>query len=139
MRKSIYIITSLLVLFFTSCKKDDDTNTDESDPRAKFEGSWTCRETCKGDGSTSTFAVTITKSSSNTSEILMSNFNSLGSAEKIRAAVSGYNLTIPQQASTTNYQISGSGSMNDKKTSINMSYSVNDGSVTDEYTAVLTK
>ncbi|MDD5569867.1 MAG: hypothetical protein PHD97_01800 [Bacteroidales bacterium] len=139
MKKGIYILTSLLLLFFASCKKDDENDTPEDDPRVKFEGNWTCKETCKKDGSTVTFSVTISKSTSSSSDILIANFNQLGSAEKISAVVAGYNLTIPQQTTSTGYQISGSGTMDSKKTSISMSYSVNDGAQTDDYTAALTK
>ncbi len=139
MKKGVYIITSLLLFFFASCKKDDNTDPTEDDPRAKFEGTWNCKETCKKDGTYVTFAVTISKSTSNSTEILIANFNQLGSTENIRAIVTGYNFTVPQQPTSTNYQVSGSGTMDGKKTSMSMSYSVNDGAQTDEYTAVLTK
>ncbi|MFA6923940.1 MAG: hypothetical protein WC223_06765 [Bacteroidales bacterium] len=140
MKKVIYILTSLFLLFFTSCKKDDNTNTSNEDPRTKFEGTWTCKETCKKDGSFTAFPVTISKNTSNSTEILIANFNNLGQTDNLHAIITGYNFTIPQQSYTSsNYPVSGSGAIDSKQTSINMNYLVNEGAQTDEYTAVLTK
>lgn len=140
MKKGIYILISLLLLFIASCKKDNNADQTEIEPRAKFVGTWNCKQTCTQDGTNTTFAVTISESTSNSTEILMANFNQLGSTIKIYAIVASYNLTIPQQSTPAPiYQISGSGTMDGNKTSISMSYSVNDGATTDNYTAILTK
>ena len=142
MKKYLFLTTISLVLILSSCQKDNTTTTTD-DPRSKFIGTWTCRETCivngQSSGAPQTFTITISNNPANSSQILISNFNLLGATTKAIAIVSDYNLVFPQQNISAFQIISGNGTMDAKGALINMSYSINDGAQIYNYTAVLTK
>lgn len=124
-------LTSLLV----SCDPDDNP-PDDTDPRDKFVGSWSCNENSSENG-ISTFTVTITLNTGNSTQIYLSNFYGLTS-NKVYAVIAGYSATIPSQA-VSNFTISGSGTMTSTNTKIDWSYNVNDGADIDNCTAVFSK
>ncbi len=129
--------TLIGMLFLNSCAKDDTTTpetTSSGDPRAKFHGHWFISEHSSMAGNTS-YYVDIADSS-NTTNILFAYLN--GYHTRIRATVSGNNLTIPLQVVEGN-NVSGGGSVVNAN-QVNLSYLVGlGGSSYDTITAVLTK
>ena len=103
--KSIFALTLLLasVTSFLSCEKPDD--------RDNFVGSYRTdlKYIISGTEYTGTYTMTITKSSTNKSDIIMDNISSL--QESARATVNGNAILIPQQT-IANLGISGSGTLN---------------------------
>jgi hypothetical protein len=136
-RKSIFPVLLCAVLFVASCKKDEqEPPASTGDPRDKFIATWTCQENSQVN-STSTFSVHISKSTTDSTEILFENLYNYGFNFKPYAQVNGNNFVIPSQVISGN-TIQGSGSLTGNNT-INMSYTVNDGSTVDNATAVLSK
>ena len=119
--------------------KDEDENNTNVDPRAKFVGTWSCKETCNLDNTSSTFTITISENANNSSEILISNFSQLSPSVEARAIVSGSSLSFPQQQVSSFEIVSGNGTFDSKGTTINLNYFLNDGGQTDGYSAVCTK
>jgi len=76
-------------------------------------------------------------SAASTTQVLMENFYNVGFSFKAVATVSGSNLSLSSQTYNGS-QLQGSGRMNGNN-SINMSYTVNDGSAIDTCTSVLTR
>jgi hypothetical protein len=124
-------------LLISSCAKEEEpepVTPVATDPRAAFHGHWYISENSSANG-TSTYYVDITDSSSS-SFIQFAYLN--GYHTKIRATVSGSNLSIPSQVVEGN-NVSGSGVLTNAN-QINMNYLVwLGGSSYDTITAVLTK
>lgn len=127
----------VLVLIVSSCAKEE-SPTPSDDPRDAFVGAWDCEEESQITGTT-TFEVHIGKSSVNSSQITIENFYQYGFSFKPYAEISsaGTDFTIPSQVVKGN-NIKGSGTLLGTST-INMSYTVDNGSDVDNVTAVLTK
>ena len=117
MKRRFIVFTLLAVtsssLLFNGCKKDKD---DPEDARNKFVAAYGVTE--EGTDLTGNqysnykFDIAITKSSSNSTDILISNFGDFGVT--VKATVSGSNITMPQQTQTINQTsvgIDGSGSI----------------------------
>ncbi|MCU0432295.1 MAG: hypothetical protein MUC87_02440 [Bacteroidia bacterium] len=109
---------------------------DPADERDKFVDAWNCAENSSQAGA-SNYVLLISKSTTNTSEVLLENFYDLGNQHKARMSVSGNTLTIPQQT-LNGSQISGSGTLSGNNT-FTLSYSVNNGSTIDNCTATCTR
>ncbi len=118
MKKRFALFTFTLViasgLLFDGCKKKDDDEPE--DARNKFVAAYGVTE--EGTDLTGQqynnykFDISITKSSSNSTDILISNFGDFGVT--VKATVSGSSITIPQQTQTiqqTSVGIDGSGSI----------------------------
>jgi hypothetical protein len=134
----LIIIASIMCLQ-ADCNTGDPP--DNTDPRDKFVGNWTCNETSslnKGKGSSS-FTVTISLSTTNTSQINLANFYGMGTSKQVYAVVAGDNATIPDQSAGGFPSIKGSGSISSNNTKIDWSYYVNDGADIDTCTAVYNK
>ena len=133
--KTIINFTFFSILFLTSCNKDAAPVDPALDDRDKYIGTWTCVETPAAKVS---YTVTISKNPSSSTEVLISNFNILGTDTKPYATISGTSLTIPTQWVCNNTtRVYGSGIMvNEAK--INLQYTVID---TDSasYTATYSK
>jgi hypothetical protein len=143
MKKIIYkiCIVASMVSLIIACAKDDSTDNSSTptDPRTKFTGSWLCKETSHING-TSTYPVTISLNSGNSTQIFMSNFYQLGSSIQTYGVVANNNITIPSQAVGSNFHVSGTGIMpSSGTTTINWNYYVNNGADIDTCTAVYTK
>lgn len=144
MKKSFRIAFLLLIVMsviVNSCTKDDDSDVEPTvDPREKYTGSWLCVETNTKTSKKVTFTVSISKSSANSTEILLSNFNNIGSSAtyNVKASLSGSTISIPNQ-NVSGDLISGSASIvSDVK--MNFNYTVDDQNGSpDSYTAVFTK
>ena len=121
--------TTSIIIFISSCAKDDTSPADPGADRDKYVGSWSCKET---QGSTSTsFTVTIEKYGE-LDTLYVYNFDNLGANEKAMFIVNDNSVVIPTQ-DITSFTISGSGTFSNNK--INLSYSVD----SDQYTAVCSK
>lgn len=137
----------LTYLFFTSivfnsCTKEEDNKnvtgtTSPSDPRNVFIGTWVSNEDSQVFGTT-TYSVDIIAHSSITNRIVVSNFYNLGfQASNCQMEVSGNSITIFQQ-NLSGYDVVGSGTLVNSST-INLSYTTNDGAGTDNVSTVYTK
>ena len=90
--KSKFLFVAILCsLFFTACEKTDDPITTGTD-REKFLGNWSGNST--GVGGTRYFNVTVTASNSNTTQVLLNNFDGVGVGSYIVATVSGNSMTF---------------------------------------------
>jgi hypothetical protein len=115
---------------FASCTTDDPNFDDRDD----FTGNWICQENSSQLG-TSSYNVSISKSLSDSTAILISNFYNLGSSNSAKAIVDGNSITINPQL-VDNLNVAGSGTLNGSQ--INLSYTVSAGG-TDNVTAVYSK
>lgn len=129
-----FLFCLILTTVVFSCQKLDDATDDERD---NLVGSWTCNESGQEYGQQN-FLVTISKSTTDTTKILIDNFYGLGTGNKVSLKMNSLNLTIPGQTVDGN-QISGSGSVSSNYNTINLSYTVVGGGTTDHVTAVFTK
>lgn len=128
--------TLFSIILLSSCAKDDPEPTTPagSDPRTNFHGHWYVSETSSSSGP-ATYYTDITDSS-DASFILFSYL--YGYHTKVRATVSGNNLTIPSQVVEGN-NISGTGTLTNLNR-LNLHYLVWLGGANyDTVTAVLTK
>ncbi len=144
MRRSAKLILVILAIgFFASCTKDENTNTNPtpsnpSDPRSALVGTWVCNEQSQSFGTT-TYSVDLGIHSSITNRIIVSNFYNFGFAESIaQMELSGNNITIFEQTLSTGFTILGTGTLVNNST-INLSYTTDDGSGIDNVTSVYTK
>lgn len=129
-----FVLALLPVAFFAiSCQPDEQEPADDRD---KFVDVWHVVEQSSQIGTTN-YDVHINLSTTNTSQVLMENFYNVGFSFKAVANVSGSNLTLNSQTYNAS-QLQGSGSMSGNNT-INMSYTVDDGSAVDTCTATLTR
>lgn len=115
-------------LFLVSCAEDTDISTTASD----FVGTWTCNET-SGDFSPRTYTVNIMTNGSS-----ISIHGLYSSNVSLNANVYGASLEIPTQSSG-GITFAGSGSINSSKNRIDLSFSANDGSGTDDVVVYMTK
>lgn len=126
MKKIIFLITVSITLFVVSCapdKTDDPLSpAPDIDARDKYIGTWQCNENSKVSGSTS-YTIAISKSTTNTSEILINKFYDLQA--QARASVSNYNITIPYQQLGSIGFASGSGILATSATNLALSYTTN--------------
>jgi len=129
-RNKIAIVALSIAVTFTSCTTED-LNSDDRDD---FTGNWICQENSSQLG-TSSYNVSISKSSGDSTAILISNFYNLGTSKSAIAIVSGNSLTINPQL-VDNLNVTGSGVLSGSQ--INLSYTVSAGG-TDNVTAVYSR
>lgn len=129
-----FLFSAVLAAALLSCDKLDTTS---GDPRDNLVGFWSCNENSQIFGSQS-FNVGISKSSTDTTEILMDNFYGLGSEYTAYAKMNGLNLILPSQT-VNGYQISGSGTISSNYKTINWAYTVTGAGQTDHVTAIYSK
>lgn len=122
-----------VALLLVSCQPDE---AEPADDRDKFVDIWHVTETSSQVGQTN-YDVHINLSTTNTSQVLIENFYNFGMSHKAVATVSGTSLTFASQT-LNGGQLQGNGSMSGNNT-INMSYTMNDGSGIDTCTAVYTR
>ena len=129
-----YAIVLMLITSIISCSKKEDTPTSPgNDARDNLVGSWTCDETSKLSGKAS-YSVNISKDVASNDGIIIKNFYQLGSSTNTLGSLDGTYITIPQQ-SVSGYTVKGSGTYN-SNTTINFTFTTNDGQKTDSVTAV---
>jgi hypothetical protein len=114
------ILVLLFLSVFSSCVKDTTTQPSTTqgppDARAPFEGSWICSENTNSVNSK--FTVTITNDASNSTNIIIGNFNNLGSKYLASAIVNDQNITLQKQ-SINNDSYEGSGQLSSGKIILN--------------------
>lgn len=132
-----YLFYMLLagLLAFSACDEviEDDPSTDE---REKFLGSWTTTETSTLYPNPITFTVTV-ENDDNSTQIRLYNIYQLGTNVYAYAIVTGSSFTMPEQ-SVNNMIIEGYGEMVNENT-IELEYTVNDGSDLDQVTGEMKK
>jgi hypothetical protein len=137
MRKYKYIAVIILMsLSISSCEDVLDLLSD--DPRDSFVGDWDVKEDNKLK-SIDYYTVSIEKSGSDSTAVLINNFYAISASTSARAIVSGYNITIPGQT-MSGYTIQGYGSIAGNGKTIDWSYTVNhNNGFIDQVTATYTK
>lgn len=123
----IYLGVVLVSVIGLSSCVDDINNPDDFDVRDDMVGSWQASEQSQLFGN-SNYVVTISKHTTDSTKVYISNFYQLGSSERAYAVVEGNQLTIPLQ-SVSAHQIEGSGSL--VGNTIDISHTASDGSQTD--------
>lgn len=100
MKKLLYISIAIIGLLITSCapdkKNDPDSPAPSVDEREKFLSNWSVSENSRTSVTPNSYTVSITKSSSNTSAIIIENFYGLNSYT-VSANVNGSTFIIPYQ------------------------------------------
>ena len=141
--KKINFLLTLIIFISTisiiSCNKD---NTDSGpqpidDPRDKFVGNWTCTEVSQLYPTQTPFTVGISLSTSNSTQILISNFYHFGTSEYATGVVLDNSVTLPQQT-VCNMSVHGSGTL-ETPTKITWKYYVNDAADIDTVSATYVK
>ena len=115
-----------IVLATASCKKD------ETPDRDKFLGAYTVVETC-GSGNDS-YDITIIESGTAENAVIIVNLYDFGA--QISATVSGNNITIPS-STTGGITYSGNGTISGN--TLTVTFTVSDGSASDNCTATCTR
>lgn len=134
MKNRIPVFLALILisstLFLTSCdKSDDDLNVTDRD---KFLGLW--KASSFGPGGDVNFNMTITASNSDPDQIIMENFDALGSGTYVDGSVTGNSIFIPTNLVHSD-TIEGSGQYNNDNT-LSFNYEVRDGQTVESRTAV---
>lgn len=140
MKNTSLIAFAALSLFIFSCTPDkkDDPISPSTDSRDVFVGSWMCNENSKITGTTS-YPVSIAKSTSNATEINISRFYDITN-QSVRATVSGNSIVIPyQQLNVVSGFVKGSGTLSSSKTTLSLAYTTTVSANQDTCTAIYTK
>lgn len=140
MRNSSFLAIAALSLVIFSCTPDkkDDPVSPSTDERDVLVGSWMCSENSKITGTTS-YPVSISKSTSNSSEIIINRFYDITN-QNVRASISGSSINIPyQQLNVVSGFVKGSGSVGSNKTSLSLAYTTTVSANQDTCTAMYTK
>jgi hypothetical protein len=116
----------VLVLFFASCAEEEEILPD-ADPRDKFVGTWTVSETINQVNVPGYTSVVILDTA-NTSRILISNPNNLGSSLSLKAIVAGNSLSIDLQ-NISGIPIQGSGTYSNNSFVLNYTIDEGDGTI----------
>ena len=93
---SLAMCMTFALAFFSGCSKDDDGPGGGKDDRDAFVGTWRVTERIVGSGEVDYYNVTITKSSVDAKDIVITNFFN-DSGVSLLAKVDGNSFTIPQQ------------------------------------------
>lgn len=98
--------------------------------RNDYLGVWQCDEYNQNQQLIASFQVQITAHPSVADKVLIDNFNLLGNGAQTEATAINTKLTIPQQivAGVTGVSVVGSGYITNKLQTIELSYTVDDGS-----------
>lgn len=126
MRKLIYILFVFLTLYLVSCQSDknnDPIAPATGDARDKYVGTWMCNEISQVINSS--YTITISKSTTNSSEIIINKFYNL--TTQARASVAGNKITIPYQSLSSLGFASGTGTLAVNETNLALNYIVKIG------------
>jgi len=131
MKINQYVIFTVvtITLLISACQKD---TTD--DPRDNLVGTWKCQETGTSSG-TQTFQASISKSSSDSTQLFIDNF--YGTQQKIKVTMSSFSLIISKQT-VDNYSIQGTGVVSSDFKKITWSYTADDGGEVDNVSSTYT-
>ena len=134
--KRFFAFSVFASIFFSACKKDSPSQQQGSDIRDQYVGVWECQENSAQNG-LSTFDVVMNKSSVS-SQITISNFYNYGPTFEPYATLNstGDQITLPSQILQGN-SLQGSGTL--QSNNISFTYTVDNGTVVDDVTALLIK
>lgn len=139
MRKFNFATVIILAsLAFNSCEDALDLLSD--DPRDAFVGDWSVNENTARKSSLIFYEVSISKSATDSTLVLINNFYDIGHNLSIEAEVSGSKITVPAQT-RDGFTFKGSGTIAYNDKTIDWSYTVdyNNGSAIEHLTATYTK
>lgn len=114
------------VLLFASCAEEEEILPD-ADPRDKFVGTWTVSETIN-QVNVPGYTSVVFLDTANTSRILISNPNNLGSSLSLKAIVAGNSLSIDLQ-NISGIPIQGSGTYSNNSFVLNYTIDEGDGQI----------
>jgi hypothetical protein len=145
MKKLLNFAIILSGIFVASCasdKKDDPIPSSSTDPRDKFVANWNVTENSQTSSTPNSYTATISKSNSNSNNIIIENFYGLTNYT-VYATVNSNLFTIPYQQVKDNLSstlgfASGSGTLTNSS-HINLTYTVAIGVNHDTCTAVYNK
>ncbi len=128
-------IMVLSLLFLAGCAKDSTTDPATGDARSKFIGNWLVNE----HWTKLTYEVTITADNASTDGVYISNFSDAGNGVSAFAYISGSTISLSQDEHLSNgWIVNGNGIISGGST-INWSYTRNDGANLLYVTAVYSK
>jgi len=122
------------VMVLSACTDEEPLDPD-TNPRDKFEGSWTVSEETGGQP-TGTYPASVTADSGNTSRIRINNIFNLGNSVSLTALVAGNSLDINSQT-VSGVVISGNGSFTGSAFILN--YTANSGGGPENIKATYTR
>lgn len=123
----VFIYVFLTLVFYNSCKKDEDTNPGGV---TGFEGTYQVRENCNNNGY-SGYSMNI-KGTTNTNQVNLYNFFNLGTSKSVFGEVNGLEINIPLQT-YSGFNLYGTGTI--KGSSLVINFSVDDGVMVDSCSA----
>jgi len=123
-----YLSLVILAALFTACVEE----TDPNNAREDFLGNWTCNE-YEGDFAPQTYNVEVTPSGSSNDVRIYGLYNQ-GSSFVLSGSVSGQTIYIDNQT-VNGITISGFGNINNNLDRVDVTFSANDGSGTDNVKA----
>ncbi len=129
----LIVILVVSSIFAISCED----KTDQKIGVDNITDTWQCKENSTSYGQ-STYTVDITKSSADSTKILIDNFYQMGAGIKVTAKLSGFTLNIASQT-VDGFTIAGSGTISSNYKTVNWTYTVNDGAEVDRVTAVYSR
>ena len=133
-RASRYFFAVILcTLLFTACEKTEDTGPNTSD-RDKFLGSWSGSST--GTGGTRNFNMTVTASNSASDQIILNNFDGVGTGNFIAANISGSSLSLVSTLVGSD-RYDGTGSISGS--TLSFTFTIDDGQTIENRSATATK
>ena len=136
MKRSIKILNLILfaaVLAVSSCTKENTTDP-SPDNRTKFIGNWGVQESYQKGY----YEVTITADPNATDRVLISNFGGVGSGNKATAYLTGSSITLDANQNVAGWILNGAGTIIGT-TTMNWTYTMDNGATTISATAVFTK
>ena len=132
MKRLFFLLLSLTVIYFSSCKKDDTTT-----PNGDIIDTWKVVEQSPTFG-TQNYHVDISKDTSTTGGIIIDNFFNLGLGHYVSAVQNGMTLTVSNEV-LDGYTFNGSGNIASNYNSISWNFTVDDGNGPENATATFTR
>lgn len=128
-RTGLLVMLTVATVLITACEKTEIV-PDEGE-RDKYLGLW--KASSSGPGGDVNFNMVITASNSDPDQILMENFDALGSGTYVAGYVNGNSISIPRNLVHSD-TIQGSGAYNSNNT-LSFTYEVRDGQTVENRTA----
>lgn len=140
MKKQLQFLTFILmVAFVQSCAPVDPVTPDTGDVRDKYKGTWLFIENPVKSGLNSSFMVVISLNSSNSSQVLISNFGNPGSGSNaVNGIVTSSGIVVTSQSSAPDFVVEGSGTLTNASV-MDWTYSIKAGADMTTYHAIATK
>ncbi len=130
--KKIAFFSLLLMLLVSACALDEEILPDGDDARDVYTGTWSVSDNALKIN----YVVSISKSSSNSSEVLLSNF--AGSGDEAVGIVAGKTMSIISQTIGDSWKVDGTG-VYKTASRLEFSYSLEIGGDSESRSAVFTK